>query len=509
MINVDTKGWVTVSQHGRPPLSQAATEFLSRGTVLHVIDGEEVAARSGRIRDVLNPSDGSTITTVVAGGAHDVDRAVRAAATAFADGRWRRLPPRERERRLRDLAQRIESQADVIGDLDSLDAGILRRYSAYIAEYSANALNYYAGWPSKLAGQLPPAGPDYVVQERVEPIGVMGVIKPWNGPAALFAQVAPALAAGNSVVLKPAEHTPLSASFLALIALDAGIPPGVFNVVHGDGVAGSALVEHPGIGRLSFTGSVATGRALAAAAAKTFKRANLELGGKSPVIVFPDADLDAAADAATKAVWNNSGQVCTAGSRTLVHRSVYEDFLTEAEKLTRDLKVGDAFDAASDLGPLITPEQLAKVESYVDIGKREGATARYEGRADGPAGGNYHAPVIFSGVRNDMTIAREEIFGPVMCVLPFDDEADAYEIANATEFGLAAGVFTRDIARANRAADALDVGTVWINCYQVTDAAVSYGGAKNSGYGRSLGRPALAEYTRHKTVWSRSYGADA
>jgi acyl-CoA reductase-like NAD-dependent aldehyde dehydrogenase len=304
--------------------------------------------------------------------------------------------------------------------------------------------------------------------------------------------------------LKPAEHTPLSATYLALLAVEAGIPPGVLNVVHGDRKVGEPLVAHPGVNRLSFTGSVTTGRALAAAAAQTFKRVNLELGGKSPVIVFPDADLEAAVAAATRSVWNNSGQVCTAGTRTLVHRSIYEEFVAASVEVSRDLPVGNAFDPTSELGPLITPEQLGKVRSYIDAGSSEGASLRFEGKVDAD-GGNYQGPVIFADVRNDMTIAREEIFGPVMSVIPFDDEAEAFALANDTEFGLAAGVFTKDIALANRAAEALDVGTVWVNCYQVTDAAVSYGGAKGSGYGRSLGAPALEEYTRRKAVWSRNY----
>ena len=485
-------------------VSAQAAAFITQGAIPHVIAGEQRASTSGHERAVLNPSTGNQLGAVANGSADDVDAAVTSAREAFEDGRWSRLAPREKEARLHRLATLVEDHVATIGDLDALDAGILRKYADYIAQYSANALRYYAGWPTKLVGQLPPVGPDFVVQERTEPIGVMGVIKPWNGPAAIFAQVAPALAAGNSVVLKPAEHTPLSATYLALLALEAGIPPGVFNVVHGDGVVGSALVAHPGVNRLSFTGSVGTGRALAAAAAQSLKKVNLELGGKSPVLVFPDADLGEAAAAATRSVWNNSGQVCTAGTRTLVHRDIYEDFVDAAVALSKDLVVGNAFDDASDLGPLITPAQLAKVRGYVDIGKREGASLRFEGVA-GESDGNYQAPVIFADVRNDMTIAREEIFGPVMSIIPFEDESQAYALANESEFGLAAGVFTKDIARANRAADALDVGTVWVNCYQVTDAAVSYGGAKASGYGRSLGGPALEEYTRRKSVWSRNY----
>ena len=496
--------------HGRAQidgaeLSAEAAALVTGGVVTHVIDGECRLSTSGAERAVLNPSTGNRIGTVTDGGAEDLDAAVLAARAAFEDGRWRRLAPREQEARLHRLADLVAEHAEVVGDLDALDAGILRRYASNIAQYSVNALRYFAGWPTKLGGNLPPVGPDYVVQERIEPVGVMGIIKPWNGPAAIFAQVAPALAAGNSVVLKPAEHTPLSATYLALLALEAGIPPGVFNVVHGDGKVGAPLVAHPGVNRISFTGSVGTGRALAAAAAQTFKRVNLELGGKSPVLVFPDADLELAAAGATRSVWNNSGQVCTAGARTLVHRSIYADFLDAAVELSRDLRVGDAFDEKTDLGPLITAQQLEKVRGYVDVGRREGATLRFEGTVETSAAGNYQAPVIFADVRNDMTIAREEIFGPVMSVLTFDDEAEAFALANETEFGLAAGVFTTDIGRANRAVEALDVGTVWVNCYQVTDAAVSYGGAKGSGYGRSLGESSLEEYTRRKTAWSRTY----
>ncbi|MET8217146.1 aldehyde dehydrogenase family protein [Streptomyces hirsutus] len=486
-------------------ISAEAHRLLSAGTVPHLIGGREVLSESGATRDIVNPSTGSVLGHVAAGGAAELDRAVLAAREAFDDGRWRNLVPRERERRLVRLAELIEQNASVVGDLDTLDAGILRRYADYIATYSANALRYFAGWPTKMAGSLPPVGPDYVVQERIEPVGVMGVIKPWNGPAAVFAQCAPALAAGNSVVLKPAEHTPLSAAYLGTLALEAGIPDGVFNIVHGDAAVGRAMVEHPGVNRISFTGSVGTGRAIAASAAHTFKKVNLELGGKSPVLVFADADLATAAQMATHSVWNNSGQVCTAGTRTFVQRSIYEDFLDEAVRYSSDKKVGNAFDPQTDLGPLITPEQQAKVQRYIQVGQEEGASLRYLGAAGSESGGNYVPPVIFADVRNDMTIAREEIFGPVMSVIPFEDEDEAYRLANDSQFGLAGGVFTRDIARAHRAADALDVGTVWINCYQVTDAAVSYGGAKSSGYGRSLGRPALDEYTRCKSVWSRNY----
>ncbi len=482
-----------------------AAGFIERGVVPHVINGNQQGSADSRTREMVNPSTGRTFGAVARGGAVDLDLAVGAARAAYDDGRWRRLTPRAQEAILVRLAELLEQHSEIIGDLDALDAGILRRYAGFIANYSANALRYFAGWPTKLAGSLPPVGPEYVVQERIEPIGVMGVIKPWNGPGAIFAQVAPALAAGNSVVLKPAEHTPLSATYMAQLALEAGLPEGVFNVVHGDGEVGAAMVAHPGINRISFTGSVGTGRALAAAAAQTFKKVNLELGGKSPVLVFQDADLEVAAAAAAGSVWNNSGQVCTAGTRTLVHADIHDEFVEAAIAASKDLRVGDAFAEDTTMGPLITPEQQAKVQRYVEVGQTEGASIRWQGEVGDAEGGNYVAPVIFADVRNDMTIAKEEIFGPVMSILKFTDEAEAYRLANESEFGLAAGVFTRDIARANRAAEALDAGTVWTNCYQVTDAAVSYGGAKASGYGRSLGAPALDEYTRRKSVWSKNY----
>lgn len=481
-------------------VSELAASLLSE-PVPHLIDGRPVASASGLERPIVNPSTGHEIGRVARGDADDATAAVEAASSSFAEGVWRHLPPRERERRMSGLADLLEEHAEVVGDLDSLDAGILRRYSDGIAAYSANALRYFAGWPTKLEGRLPPVGRSHVVQERVEPVGVVVVIKPWNGPAAFFAQVAPALAAGNSVVLKPSEHTPLSATFLGRLALEAGIPPGVFNIVHGDAEVGEPLVDHPAVARVSFTGSVRTGQAIAKRAAQSLTRVNLELGGKSPVLVFADSDLSVAAAAATSAVWNNSGQVCTAGSRTLVHRSVHDDFVDACIRASEHLQVGSAFDPDADLGPLITPQQLERVRSFVLAGETEGAQLRFQGTTPDGLGGNYQAPVIFSDVSNEMDIAQEEIFGPVMSILPFDDEREAIALANDTRFGLAAGVFTEDVRRVHRLADQLDAGTVWVNSFQNTDAAVSYGGTKESGYGRSLGRASFEEYTRRKSVW--------
>ena len=481
-------------------LSEAAADLVTGGVVPHVIDGERRLSRAGGERAMVNPSTGNRFGTVTDGEAADVDAAVRAAREAFEDGRWRRLTPRVQEERLHRLADLIEEHAGVIGDLDALDAGILRRYASFIAHYSASSLRYFAGWPTKLGGSLPPVGPDYVVQERIQPVGVMGVIKPWNGPAAIFAQVAPALAAGNSVVLKPAEHTPLSATYMALLALEAGIPPGVFNVVHGDRKVGEPLVSHPGVNRLSFTGSVTTGRALAAAAAQTFKRVNLELGGKSPVLVFPDADIESAVAAASRSVWNNSGQVCTAGTRTLVHRSIYEDFVAATVEVSRDLAVGNAFDPTSELGPLITPEQLGKVRGYIEAGSREGASLRFEGKVDAD-GGNYQGPVIFADVRNDMTIAREEIFGPVLSILPFDDVDEAIAVANDSDYGLGGAVWSQNLSTALRVVHGVHTGTMWVNCYGYIDPLVGFGGTKRSGYGSKGSAAHMDTYLYTKSVY--------
>jgi acyl-CoA reductase-like NAD-dependent aldehyde dehydrogenase len=348
---------------------------------------------------------------------------------------------------------------------------------------------------------LPASAPDLVVQVTREPIGVVGVILPWNGPSAVPLGVVPALACGNSVVLKPSEETPLTAVLLARLCVEAGIPPGVFNVVQGIGeVAGAALVEHPLVDAISFTGSVETGRRIQVAAAARLKRVALELGGKSPQLVFADADLDAAAATCAAAVWGHAGQVCVAGTRVLVERRIHDEFVQRMVEASRHLRIGSGFDPQSQLGPLISQAQLERVSRYVTIGRDEGATLALGGARHGSRG-YFHQPTIFTGVHNDMRIAREEIFGPVMTVMPFDTEDQAYAIANDTEYGLAAGVWTRDLARAHRASQRLDAGTVWVNTYLRVDPGVPYGGVKQSGFGRSLGAASIEELTRLKSVW--------
>jgi acyl-CoA reductase-like NAD-dependent aldehyde dehydrogenase len=483
-------------------LSEAARAVFEQPVVGHVIDGQVRESSSRETFAVFDPSTGTEFTRGAQGGQQEVEASVDAARRSFEDGRWRLLAPASKEQVLHRFAALIAENRTAFGELDSIDAGILKGFGGFIADFAVGAVDYYAGWPTKLKGVVPAVPADLAVQLVREPVGVVAIITPWNGPTAVAAFVAAALAAGNSVILKPAEQTPLSAHLLGTLALEAGVPAGVFNVVQGGGEVGAALVDHPGVDKVSFTGSVATGKAIAAAGAKTLKRVSLELGGKSPVLVFPDADLDAAAAAAMSAIWNNSGQVCTAGSRTLVHRSIHDRFAEKVVAESSRLQVGSAFDDGTQLGPLVSAQQLARVQSYVEIGVAEGAELALS--SPQPAGGGYyHGPTIFTGVRNDMRIAQEEIFGPVMSLLPFDTEQEAYALANDVEFGLSAGVWTNDLSRAHRASRALQTGTVWINTYQNNDVAVPYGGVKQSGYGRTLGEESLEAFLHTKSVWTK------
>jgi acyl-CoA reductase-like NAD-dependent aldehyde dehydrogenase len=484
------------------PISAVTAQHVERPIFGHVIDGEVVASIDGQTMPVIDPATGDEVGVAALGSAADVDRAVRSARAAFDDGRWRYLAPLEKERRLRRMSTLLAERTTLFGESDTIDSGLLRWYTDAMVEFALNSIDYFAGWPSKIEGTIPPVPSDLVAYQLREPHGVIGLIVPWNGPSAVMAFVAAAISAGNSVVLKPAEQTPMTAVLMAELADEAGIPKGVLNVVQGRGDVGAAVVEHPGVDAISFTGSRATGAAIQAAAAKQVKPVSLELGGKSPFIVFPDADLEAAAAAAMLGVWMASGQVCTAGTRLLIHDDIHDELVERIVSGSREMRIGSGFEPDSELGPLVSAEQLERVERYVAIGQEEGAELALGGARHGDVG-FFHQPTVFTGVRNDMRIAREEIFGPVMSVLRFSSEAEAYAIANDTEYGLAAGVWTNNLALAHRASRALRTGQVWVNTYQAGYPSVAYGGVKMSGHGRMQGRATIEELTHVKSVWMK------
>lgn len=469
-----------------------------------LIDGQWIDAVDANQFPVINPATEELISMVAEARAEDVDMAVRAAHRALHEGPWGRMSGAERGRILYKLADLIETQSEDLVILESLNAGkplaATRRQDIAAA---IDTLRYYAGWADKLAGEVVPSRGDALTYVERVPVGVIGAIVPWNFPLmnAVW-KIAPALACGNTVVLKPAELTPLSALKLGELALAAGLPAGVWNVVPGFGTtAGQALVDHPLVNKISFTGSPGVGKHIMASAAKHCKHVTLELGGKSPNVVFDDADIELAVKAASSGIFFNAGQVCSAGSRILVQRGVYERFVEAFARRAQGIRVGDPFDPQTHMGPVISKVQQQKILGYIEAGEREGARL-VQGGSAGAERGYFVQPTVFADVHNDMSIAREEIFGPVAAVLPFDTETDAISIANDSPFSLAAALWTKDVGRAHRVAKGLHAGTVWINTYGHTDARLPWGGlGGDSGVGRDLGRAALDNYTEQKTVW--------
>jgi aldehyde dehydrogenase (NAD+) len=472
------------------------------------IGGEWVDAADGGRFQTYNPSTGEVLAEVAEAKEADVDRAVAAARAAFAEGsEWRRMDALDRGELVAQLGRAIADRTTELAELETLDNGKPVREAQIDIRQTVDTFRYYAGWATKIEGETIPVRGQILNYTLREPLGVIGAIIPWNFPLVMAAyKVAPALACGNTVVLKPAEQTPLTALELAAIAAEVGLPPGVLNVVPGHGqTAGAALVAHPDVDKIAFTGSTEVGKIITREAAQSLKQVSLELGGKSPNIVFEDADLDAAVRGAFNGIFYNTGQCCTAGSRLLVQESVHDELMEKLLERVAVLEPGQSLAPKRRYGPVISEAQLERILGYIRTAREEGATLvaggnRVSGEG-GEGGGYWLEPTIFDRVAPDSTIAREEVFGPVLAAMTFQDEEEAVELANRTVYGLAAALWTRDVKRAHRVASRIQAGTVWINTYHPLNAASPFGGYKQSGHGRELGKHALELYTQVKSVW--------
>jgi aldehyde dehydrogenase (NAD+) len=468
-----------------------------------LINNQWVPSESGKTFATINPSTGEEICQVAEADAGDVDKAVAAARAAFDQGPWKKMKASERGRLLYHLADLIEQNADQLARLETLDNGKPLSIAKAVDVTKAIACyRYFAGWADKVQGKTIPIDGDFFCYTRHEPIGVIGQIIPWNYPLLMQAwKLAPALATGNTIVMKPAEQTPLSALRLGELIVEAGFPEGVVNLLPGFGsTAGAAISRHMDVDKVAFTGSTEVGRLIMEAAAKSnLKRISLELGGKSPNIIFADTDLDEAVEGAHLGLFVNQGQSCCAGSRVFVEETIYDEFVEKSIARARKRRVGDPLDPRTDQGPQVSASQFDRILGYIESGKREGATLACGGERVGDRG-YFIQPTVFSDVRDEMKIAREEIFGPVMSIIRFKDMDEVIARANHTTYGLAAGVWTRDIKKAHAVANSMRAGTVWVNCYHVLDTRAPFGGYKQSGMGRELGEYGLQQYTEVKTV---------
>ena len=467
------------------------------------INGRWVDSVSGKTFDTLNPATEKVITSVAEGDSADIDLAVAAAREAFENGPWKKTDARDRGRILLKIAGLIERNKDELALLDTLDNGKpINETTKADIPLVIDCFLYYAGWADKIHGETIPVRGDFFNYTLREPVGVVGQIIPWNFPLLMAAwKIAPALACGNTIVLKPAEQTPLSALRLGEICQEAGLPDGVLNIVTGYGpTAGAALAEHMDVDKIAFTGGSATGRIIMQAASKNLKRISLELGGKSPNIVFADSDIDSAVDGAMTGIFFNQGEVCCAGSRLFIEKSIHEEFIDKLSNKAANMRVGNPEDTGTQMGAQVSKEQFDKILGYIETGKQEGAKLVTGGERCGERG-YFIKPTIFDAVDNNMRIAKEEIFGPVVSAITFDDVSEVVKQGNLSIYGLAAAVWTKDIKKAHRLARDLKAGTIWINTYNAFDAASPFGGFKQSGFGRELGVHALELYTHVKSVW--------
>ncbi|MEK7485642.1 MAG: aldehyde dehydrogenase family protein [Planctomycetota bacterium] len=488
------------------------TPFLQQKRKKLLINNQWVDAASGKTFKATDPASGIELADIACGDKEDINRAVKAARNAFENSAWRKMTASERGKKIWKLADLIEQHLEEFAYLETLDNG--KPFTiAKIADIPlvVDHFRYYAGWATKIEGDTIPVSVPYAPGAQFfnytlrEPVGVVGQIIPWNFPLLMAAwKLGAALACGNCVILKPAEQTSLSSLRLGELIVEAGFPEGVVNIVTGYGEAGAALAAHPDVDKIAFTGSTEVGRKIIAASAGNLKRVSLELGGKSPNIIFADAPLDVAIKGAASAIYFNHGQCCCAGSRLYIHKKVYNEVVEGIAEYSKNIKLGHGLDPKTEMGPLVSEEQLSRVLGYIDSGKKEGAKILAGGNRSSEKtlkAGYFVEPTVFTDIKPEMKILQEEIFGPVVCAVPFSEIEEVVRQGNDTPYGLAAGIWTKDITLAHRTAAALNAGTVWINCYNIFDAASPFGGYKQSGYGREMGKYAIDLYTQVKSVW--------